>query len=53
MMKCIDSYSNLSIMFYHMVSQSRSGGVCDSEGEIYPDEVDNIIVDSDGIHRLQ
>ena len=28
-------------------------GVCDSEGEINADEVDNIIVDSDGIHRLQ
>ena len=28
-------------------------GVCDSEGEIYPDEADNIYIDSDGIHRLQ
>ena len=28
-------------------------GVCESEGEINADEVDNIIVDSDGIHRLQ
>jgi|TARA_Y100000361_G_C10902742_1_gene209914 DnaJ-class molecular chaperone len=28
-------------------------GVCDSEGEINADEVDDIIVDSDGIHRLQ
>ena len=25
-------------------------GVCDSEGEIYATEVDNIIIDSDGIH---
>ena len=28
-------------------------GVCDSEGEIDADQVDGIIVDSDGIHRLQ
>ncbi len=28
-------------------------GVCESEGEINADEVDNIIIDSDGIHRLQ
>ena len=28
-------------------------GVCESEGEINADEVDNIIFDSDGIHRLQ
>ena len=28
-------------------------GVCDSEGEIDANEVDNIIIDSDGIHRLQ
>ena len=28
-------------------------GVCDSEGEINADEVDNIIIDSDGIHTLQ
>ena len=28
-------------------------GVCESEGEINADEVDNIVVDSDGIHRLQ
>ena len=28
-------------------------GVCDSEGEIDADKVDNVIVDSDGIHRLQ
>ena len=28
-------------------------GVCDSEGEIYPDEIDDIIIDADGIHRLQ
>ena len=27
--------------------------VCDSQGEINEDEVDNIIIDSDGIHRLQ
>jgi len=28
-------------------------GVCDSEGEIDANEVDNIILDSDGIHTLQ
>ena len=28
-------------------------GVCDSEGEINPDEIHDIVVDSDGIHRLQ
>ena len=27
--------------------------VCDSQGEINEDEVDDIIIDSDGIHRLQ
>ena len=27
--------------------------VCDSQGEIDADQVDNIIIDSDGIHRLQ
>ena len=27
-------------------------GVCESEGEVYPEEVDNIIVDADGIHRI-
>ena len=28
-------------------------GVSDSEGEIDASEVDDIIIDSDGIHRLQ
>ena len=28
-------------------------GVCDSEGEIDADKVDGIVIDSDGIHRLQ
>ena len=28
-------------------------GVCDSQGEVDADKVDDIIVDSDGIHRLQ
>ena len=28
-------------------------GVCESEGEVNADEVDNIVIDSDGIHRLQ
>ena len=28
-------------------------GVCDSEGEIDADKADDIIIDSDGIHRLQ
>jgi len=26
--------------------------VCDSAGEIYPEEADDIVVDADGIHRL-
>ena len=28
-------------------------GVCESEGEVNADEVDDIIIDADGIHRLQ
>tara|TARA_R100001377_G_scaffold71235_1_gene46805 strand:- start:185 stop:376 length:192 start_codon:yes stop_codon:yes gene_type:complete len=28
-------------------------GVCESQGEVNADEVDNIIIDSDGVHRLQ
>ena len=28
-------------------------GVCDSEGELDASKVDNIIIESDGIHRLQ
>jgi len=28
-------------------------GVCDSEGEVDADTVDNIIIDADGFHRLQ
>ena len=28
-------------------------GVCDSEGEIDADKVNGIVIDSDGIHRLQ
>jgi DnaJ-class molecular chaperone len=27
--------------------------VCNSQGEINEDEVDDIIIDADGIHRLQ
>ena len=27
--------------------------VCNSQGEINEDEVDDIIIDTDGIHRLQ
>ena len=27
-------------------------GVCESEGEIYENEVDNIYMDSDGIHSM-
>ncbi len=26
--------------------------VCDAEGEVDPNEIDNIVIDSDGIHRL-
>ena len=28
-------------------------GVCNSQGEVDADSVDDIIIDSDGIHRLQ
>ena len=28
-------------------------GVCDSEGEIYADDLDNVIIDTDGIHTIQ
>ena len=28
-------------------------GVCDSEGEIDADKTDDIVIDSDGFHRLQ
>ena len=28
-------------------------GVCNSQGEIDANEIDDIIIDSDGIHRLQ
>jgi DnaJ-class molecular chaperone len=28
-------------------------GVCDSEGEVYPEDVDGIVIDQDGIHRIQ
>ena len=28
-------------------------GVCNSQGEVDAESVDNIIIDSDGIHRLQ
>jgi|TARA_R110001592_G_scaffold324017_1_gene603510 DnaJ-class molecular chaperone len=28
-------------------------GVCNSQGEVNADEVDDIVIDADGIHRLQ
>jgi len=28
-------------------------GVCESQGEVNADEIDDIIIDSDGVHRLQ
>ena len=28
-------------------------GVCDSAGEIYPEDQDGIIIDSNGVHRIQ
>ena len=28
-------------------------GVCDSQGEVDAESVDGIIIDSDGIHRIQ
>ena len=34
----------------HIVAQCT---VCDSQGEIDANKVDDIIIDSDGIHRLQ
>tara|TARA_R100001244_G_scaffold126773_1_gene97199 strand:+ start:216 stop:416 length:201 start_codon:yes stop_codon:yes gene_type:complete len=39
---------------YHLAKEEITArcGVCESEGEIHPEEVDNIIVDSDGIHRI-
>ena len=27
-------------------------GVCESQGEVNEDEIDNIIIDSDGVHRV-
>ena len=40
---------------YHLAEEEITAqcGVCDSEGEIDATEIDNIIIDSDGIHRLQ
>ena len=32
---------------------TAQSGVCDSEGEIYADQRDDIYIDADGIHRLQ
>jgi DnaJ-class molecular chaperone len=32
--------------------QHAQCGICESEGEINADEVDNIYIDSDGIHSL-
>jgi len=26
--------------------------VCESQGEVNEDEIDNIVVDSDGVHRV-
>ena len=34
----------------HIVAQCT---VCDSQGEIDANKIDDIIIDSDGIHRLQ
>ena len=40
---------------YKLVKEEQHAqcGICESEGDVYADEVDGIIVDSDGIHRLQ
>ncbi len=27
--------------------------VCNSEGEVYPEDVDGIVIDKNGIHRIQ
>ena len=32
---------------------TAKGGVCNSQGEVDAESVDDIIIDSDGIHRLQ
>jgi hypothetical protein len=31
---------------------SHDQGVCESQGEVNADEIDNIVIDSDGVHRL-
>ena len=40
---------------YHLAKEEVvvQCGVCESQGEINADEIDNIIIDSDGVHRLQ
>ena len=40
---------------YHLAREEQTAqcGVCESEGEIHANEVDDVIIDSDGIHRLQ
>ena len=40
---------------YHLAKEEVvvQCGVCESQGEVNADEVDNIIIDSDGVHRLQ
>ena len=38
---------------HHHVWCTAQCGVCDSEGEIDADKTDDIVIDSDGFHRLQ
>jgi hypothetical protein len=40
---------------YHLAKEEVvvQCGVCDSQGELDANEVDNIVIDADGVHRLQ
>jgi len=40
---------------YHLAKEEVvvQCGVCESQGEVNADEVDDIVIDSDGVHRLQ
>ena len=40
---------------YHLAKEEVvvQCGVCESQGEVNADEIDDIIIDSDGVHRLQ
>ena len=40
---------------YHLAKEEVvvQCGVCDSQGEVNANEIDSIIIDADGVHRLQ